>query len=31
MSALIEFREVCKTYQMGDTTVRAADPYLHAH
>ena len=25
MSALIEFREVCKTYQMGDTTVRAAD------
>ena len=25
MSALIEFRQVCKTYQMGDTTVRAAD------
>ena len=24
MSALIEFRQVCKTYQMGDTTVRAA-------
>ena len=25
MSALIEFRDVCKTYQMGDTVVRAAD------
>lgn len=25
MSALIEFQEVCKYYQMGDTTVRAAD------
>ena len=25
MGALIEFREVCKYYQMGDTTVRAAD------
>ena len=25
MSALIEFQDVCKTYQMGDTTVRAAD------
>ena len=25
MSALIEFDEVCKFYQMGDTTVRAAD------
>ena len=25
MSALIEFREVCKFYQMGDTTVKAAD------
>ena len=25
MSALIEFREVCKTYQTGDTEVRAAD------
>ena len=25
MSALIEFRDVCKTYQMGDTTIRAAD------
>jgi putative ABC transport system ATP-binding protein len=25
MSALIEFRDVCKTYQMGDTIVRAAD------
>ena len=25
MSALIEFREVCKTYQMGDTTIQAAD------
>ena len=25
MSALIEFRDVCKFYQMGDTTVRAAD------
>ena len=22
MSALIEFRQVCKTYQMGDTTVQ---------
>ena len=25
MSALIEFDEVCKHYQMGDTTVKAAD------
>ena len=25
MSALIEFREVCKTYYMGDSVVRAAD------
>ena len=25
MSALIEFREVCKFYEMGDTVVRAAD------
>ena len=25
MSALIEFRDVCKYYQMGDTTVKAAD------
>ena len=25
MSALIEFREVCKFYQMGDTTVKACD------
>ena len=25
MSALIEFRDVCKTYQMGDTTIHAAD------
>ena len=25
MSALIEFREVCKYYQMGDETVKAAD------
>lgn len=25
MSALIEFNEVCKYYQMGDTTVKAAD------
>ena len=25
MSALIEFRDVCKTYHMGDTVVRAAD------
>ena len=25
MSALIEFRHVCKYYQMGDTTVKAAD------
>ena len=25
MSALIEFQDVCKTYEMGDTTVRAAD------
>jgi len=25
MSALIEFQEVCKYYQMGDTTVKAAD------
>ncbi len=25
MSALIEFREVCKYYQMGDSIVRAAD------
>ena len=25
MSALIEFDEVCKYYQMGDTTVKAAD------
>ena len=25
MGPLIEFRHVCKTYQMGDTTVRAAD------
>ena len=25
MSALIEFRDVCKTYEMGDSVVRAAD------
>ena len=25
MSALIEFDNVCKYYQMGDTTVKAAD------
>ena len=25
MSALIEFQDVCKYYQMGDTTVKAAD------
>ncbi len=25
MSALIEFRDVCKLYQMGDTTIHAAD------
>ena len=25
MNALIEFRDVCKTYQMGDTVVHAAD------
>ena len=25
MSTLIEFDEVCKYYQMGDTTVKAAD------
>ena len=25
MSALIEFRDVCKTYHMGDSIVRAAD------
>jgi len=25
MSVLIEFKEVCKYYQMGDTTVKAAD------
>lgn len=25
MSTLIEFRDVCKTYQMGDSIVRAAD------
>ena len=25
MSALIEFRDVCKTYIMGDAVVRAAD------
>ena len=25
MSALIEFDGVCKYYQMGDTTVKAAD------
>ena len=25
MGALIEFRDVCKYYQMGDTTVKAAD------
>ncbi len=25
MSALIEFQDVCKTYEMGDTIVRAAD------
>ncbi|MDD3346132.1 ABC transporter ATP-binding protein [Oscillibacter sp.] len=25
MSALIEFQDVCKTYHMGDTVVRAAD------
>jgi len=25
MGTLIEFREVCKYYQMGDTTVKAAD------
>ena len=25
MSALIEFEDVCKYYQMGDTTVKAAD------
>ena len=25
MSALIEFDQVCKYYQMGDTLVKAAD------
>ena len=25
MSALIEFQDVCKYYQMGNTTVKAAD------
>ena len=25
MGTLIEFREVCKYYQMGDTTMKAAD------
>ena len=25
MSALIEFQDVCKYYQIGDTTVKAAD------
>ena len=25
MSALIEFQDVCKTYYMGETIVRAAD------
>ena len=25
MSALIKFRDVCKTYYMGDAVVRAAD------
>ena len=25
MSTLIEFRDVCKTYHMGDSIVRAAD------
>ena len=25
MSALIEFDELCKYYQMGDTTVKGAD------
>ena len=25
MGALIEFRDVCKFYQMGDTTVKAAN------
>ena len=25
MSALIEFDDVCKYYQMGDTTVKAVD------
>lgn len=25
MSSLIEFQNVCKYYQMGDTTVKAAD------
>ena len=25
MSALIEFQDVCKTYEMGDSVVRAAD------
>ena len=25
MGNLIEFREVCKYYQMGDTTMKAAD------
>lgn len=25
MNALIEFDNVCKYYQMGDTTVKAAD------
>lgn len=25
MSALIEFEQVCKYYQMGDTLVKAAD------
>ena len=28
MSALIEFDNVCKYYQMGDTTVKAADHIL---
>ena len=28
MGTLIEFREVCKYYQMGDTTVKAVS-YTH--
>ena len=30
-SALIEFRQVCKTYQMGDTDSSGGGPHLHAH